>query len=155
MRDVTRRFGAVVAVAGLTLEIPGGTVLGLIGPSGSGKTTTVRMLAGTLRPSSGELRVLGEVPGRFRPSTRERVGYMPQQLVLYPDLTARENLSFVGALFGMYLGRRHRRVDEVLELLGLADVRDRLTRDLSGGQQRRLALAGALVHEPDVLLVDE
>ena len=155
MRDVVRRFGRVTAVDHLTLEIPGGNVLGLIGPSGSGKTTVVRMLAGTLWPTSGEIRVLGERPGRFRPATRERIGYMPQQLVLYPDLTVRENLAFVGALFGMYLGRRHRRVNEVLDLLGLADTRDRLTRELSGGQQRRLALAAALVHEPDVLLIDE
>ncbi len=155
MREVTRRFRDVVAVDDVSLEIGSGTILGLIGPSGSGKTTIVRMLTGTLRPTSGALSVLGEVPGRFRGATRERIGYMPQQFVLYPDLTAAENVSFVAALFGLYVAKRRRRVAEVLELLGLTDARDRLAGRLSGGQQRRLALACALVHEPEVLFIDE
>ena len=155
MEDVTRRFGKLVAVRGVSLEIEPGTILGLVGPSGSGKTTIVRMLTGTLRPSAGRMQVLGEAPGRFRAHTRERIGYMPQQFVLYPDLTARENVSFVAALFGMYFRRRSERVREVLEALGLGAARDRLARDLSGGERRRLALAAALVHEPDVLFIDE
>ena len=155
MQDVTRRFGRVTAVNGVTLEVEPGLILGLIGPSGSGKTTVVRMLTGTLRPSGGSLRVLGETPGRFRPRTRERIGYMPQGFVLYPDLTARENVSFVAALFGMYLPRRIKRVGGILEQLGLTHAKDRLARDLSGGEKRRLSLAAALVHDPDVLFIDE
>src|SRR5919108_5152670 len=95
MDDVTRRFGDVVAIDGLTLVVPRGTILGLIGPSGSGKTTAIRTLTGAIDPTSGTVRVLGEDPRRFRRATRERIGYAPQAFVLYPDLTARENVDFV------------------------------------------------------------
>jgi len=152
---VTRRFGDVVAVDDVSFDLAQGTILGLIGPSGSGKTTILRMLTGSLAPTRGEVRVLGERPSRFRASTRERIGYMPQNFLLYPELTARENVSFVAALFGMYMRRRARRVREVLELVDLWDVRDRRASQLSGGMQRRLALAAAFVHEPEVLFVDE
>jgi ABC-2 type transport system ATP-binding protein len=152
---VTRRFGDVVAVDDVSLSLAPGTILGLIGPSGSGKTTILRMLTGSLAPTSGEVRVLGEMPTRFRARTRERLGYMPQNFVLYPELTAGENVSFVGALFGMYLPKRRRRVREVLEMVDLWSVRDRRASQLSGGMQRRLALAAALVHEPEVLFIDE
>ncbi len=155
MRDVTRRFGGFTAVDGVSLELPRGTILGLIGPSGSGKSTVVRMLTGTLEPTSGELRVLGEVPRHFRRGTREKIGYMPQQFVLYPELTASENLSFVGSLFGLLWLRRRRRVREMLQMLDLWDARNRRAGQLSGGMQRRLALASALLHQPDLLFVDE
>ena len=89
MAGVTRRFNGTEAVSGLDLEIPAGTITGVIGPSGSGKTTTIRMLTGSLAPTSGDVEVLGERPSRFRRSTRERMGYMPQQFSLYPDLTVR------------------------------------------------------------------
>lgn len=152
---VTRRFKDVVAVNDVSFSLAPGTILGLIGPSGSGKTTILRMLTGSLAPTSGEVRVLGERPTRFRAQTRERLGYMPQNFVLYPELSAGENVSFVGALFGMYLLKRRRRVREVLEMVDLWDVRHRRASQLSGGMQRRLALAAALVHEPEVLFVDE
>ncbi|HKY49786.1 MAG TPA: ABC transporter ATP-binding protein, partial [Candidatus Limnocylindria bacterium] len=152
---VTRRFGDVVAVDDVSFSLAPGTILGLIGPSGSGKTTILRMLTGSLAPTNGEVRVLGEPPTRFRARTRERIGYMPQNFVLYPELTASENLSFVGALFGMYVLKRRRRVREVLELVDLWDVRDRRASKLSGGMQRRLALAAAFVHEPEILFIDE
>lgn len=152
---VTRRFGDVLAVDDVSFSLAPGTILGLIGPSGSGKTTILRMLTGSLAPTSGEVRVLGEAPTQFRAHTRERIGYMPQNFVLYPELTASENLSFVGALFGMYVIKRSRRVREVLELVDLWDVRDRRASRLSGGMQRRLALAAAFVHEPEILFVDE
>ncbi|MFN2483906.1 MAG: ATP-binding cassette domain-containing protein [Candidatus Limnocylindria bacterium] len=155
MRDVTRRFNGVTAVAHLSLDVPEATIVGLIGPSGSGKTTVVRMLTGTLRPTAGAIRVLGEDPRRFRRRTRERVGYVPQLFVLYPDLSVAENLSFVASLFGVLWWRKRRRIREVLELVELWDVRHRRASDLSGGMQRRLVLASALVHEPKVLFVDE
>lgn len=132
-----------------------GTILGIVGPSGAGKTTVVRMITGGVDPTEGEVRVLGEDPRRFRRRTRERIGYMPQLFTLYPDLTADENVDFVASLFGMLLPRRRRRVGEVLRLVELSGARGRRAGQLSGGMQRRLELACALVHEPDLLLLDE
>jgi ABC-2 type transport system ATP-binding protein len=155
MEQVSRRFGDFLAIDRISLAVPGGTILGLIGPSGSGKTTTIRTLTGALAPSSGRALVLGEDPRRFRRSTRERIGYMPQDFVLYPDLTAGENLGFVAALFGLLWRRRRARVRAVLELVDLWEVRDRRASRLSGGMQRRLELASALVHEPTLMFLDE
>lgn len=152
---VGRRFGDVVAVDDVSFAVAEGTIVGLIGPSGSGKTTIIRMLTGALGPTTGRARVLREDPARFHAATRERIGYVPQNFVLYPDLTASENVSFVAALFGMTWGQRRRRVREVLEMLDMWDVRGRRAVQLSGGMQRRLALATALVHEPDVMFLDE
>jgi ABC-2 type transport system ATP-binding protein len=155
MEDVTRTFGDLRAVDGVSLRVLAGTILGLIGPSGSGKTTAIRTLTGGLEPTSGRVRVLGEDPRDFHRKTRERIGYSPQQFVLYQDLTAAENVHFMGSLFGMLWPRRRRRVTEVLDLVGLTDARDRRASRLSGGMQRRLELACALVHEPEVLFLDE
>ena len=136
-------------------SVPQGTILGIIGPSGAGKTTLVRLMTGALTPTDGEIRVMGEDPGRFKRRTRERIGYMPQQFALYPDLTTRENVDFVASLFGLLWWRRRRRTRQVLELVDLWSVRDRRAGRLSGGMQRRLELASALVHEPAVLFLDE
>jgi ABC-2 type transport system ATP-binding protein len=155
MRHVSRSFGQIVAVLDVSLFVPTGAILGIIGPSGSGKTTTIRMVTGALEPDRGQVRVLGEEPRRFRRATRERIGYMPQLFVLYPDLTTRENVDFVASLFGMLFRRRRRRVEEVLRLVELWDARNRRASQLSGGMQRRLELACALVHEPSLLVLDE
>src|SRR5438874_1261928 len=155
MEDVGRRFGDLQAVSGVSLDVPEGAILGLIGPSGSGKTTVVRMLTGVLAPTTGRLCVLGEEPRRFHRKTRERIGYMPQHFVLYPDLTVEENISFVASLFGLLWRRRRRRVRQALELVELWDVRRRRASQLSGGMQRRLELAWALVPEPALLGLDE
>jgi ABC-2 type transport system ATP-binding protein len=151
----SRRFGDQLAVDDISLTVPSGTILGVIGPSGAGKTTTIRMLTGALSPTAGSVRVLGEDPRTFRRRTRERIGYMPQQFTLYRDLTARENVDFVASLFGILWRTRHRRTREVLELVDLWDVRGRRAGDLSGGMQRRLELASALVHDPALLFLDE
>ena len=151
----TMRFGEDTAVDAISLTVPTGTILGIIGPSGAGKTTTVRMLTGALSPTEGEVRVLGEDPRRFRRQTRERIGYMPQSFTLYEDLTAGENIDFVASLFGMLWRRRRRRVREVLKVVDLWDVRGRQAGRLSGGMQRRLELACALVHEPELIILDE
>lgn len=155
VRGVSQVFGDVRALDDVSLDVSAGSIVGVIGPSGSGKTTLVRVLTGTRAPTSGTARVLGEDPRKFRRQTREKIGYMPQLFVLYPDLTAAENVAFVASLFGMLWRRRHRRVREVLEFVELWDARGRLARDLSGGMQRRLELACTLVHEPIVLFVDE
>jgi len=152
---VTRRFGSFTAVKDLTLRVPSGEILGLIGPSGSGKTTTIRMLTGTLPRSDGEIRVLGEDPQRFSRQVRERLAYMPQLFSLYPDLTAGENVGFVAALFGIGPLRRGKLIRRALAAVELWEARNKLARDLSGGMQRRLELACALVHSPSVLFVDE
>ena len=152
---VTKHFGDEIAVDGISMTVRAGTILGIIGPSGSGKTTTIRLLTGGLAPTDGQVRVLGEDPRIFLRQTRERIGYMPQQFTLYPDLTARENVDFVASLFGILWRTRYRRTREVLQLVGLWDARGRRAGRLSGGMQRRLELASALVHDPDLLFLDE
>ena len=155
MEGISRRFGDVAAVDNVTLRVPQGTILGVIGPSGSGKTTVIRMLTGTLEATEGSLSVLGQNPRKFSRHTRERIGYMPQHFVLYEELTAAENLSFVASLFGLLWPRRRGRVKRLLMLLELWDARNRRARHLSGGMQRRLELACALVHDPLLLFIDE
>jgi phospholipid/cholesterol/gamma-HCH transport system ATP-binding protein len=155
MDGLTRRYGDAVAVDDVTLHVQRGAILGVIGPSGSGKTTLIRMLTGTLEPTSGSLSVLGEHPRKFKRSTRERLGYMPQHFVLYDELTASENLSFVASLFGLLWPKRGARVKRLLTLLELWDARNRRARQLSGGMQRRLELACAMVHDPVLLFLDE
>lgn len=155
LSEVSRRFGDLWAVRDVSLDVPPGTILGLIGPSGSGKTTTIRMLTGTLAPTAGSISVLDEQPIRFSTRTRERIAYMPQLFSLYPDLTARENVGFVAALYGFSWFGREGRIRRALAAVDLLEVRNRLTRNLSGGEQRRLELACAIVHEPAVLFIDE
>jgi ABC-2 type transport system ATP-binding protein len=153
--DVTRRFADVEALAGIHLTVEPGQLVGVIGPSGAGKTTAVRLMTGELLPSSGTVRVLGEDPRDLSGKARQAIGFMPQQFSLYEDLTAGENIDFVASMFGLlFLGRR-RRTRRVLELLGLWEVRRRRAGRLSGGMQRRLQLAAALVHEPRLIFLDE
>jgi ABC-2 type transport system ATP-binding protein len=154
-QQVEHAFADNVGVFDLNFTVPLGTIFGLIGPSGSGKTTTVRLLTGVYPPQKGELRVLGAVPSRFRTSMRERIGYMPQQFVLYPNLTVWENLNFVASMYGMPYFRRKGRLKELLEVVQLTDARDRLASKLSGGMQRRLSLACALAHNPALVFLDE
>jgi ABC-2 type transport system ATP-binding protein len=152
---VNLTFGPQAGVFDLSFRVPKGTIFGLIGPSGCGKTTTVRLLTGLHAPDPGDIDVLGQSPAHFTAETRERIGYMPQRFVLYPNLTVWENLMFVASLYGMGYLRRRKRLREVLELVELADVRKRLTHHLSGGMQRRLELACALVHNPTLVFADE
>ena len=155
LRDVSRAFDDRVVVRDMDLTVHRGKILGIIGPSGSGKTTTIRMVTGALRPTKGRIRVLGEEPTRFHRATREQIGYMPQLFTLYPDLSARENVDFVASMFGLLWPRRRRRTKQVLKLLELWDARGRRASRMSGGMQRRLELACALVHEPTLLILDE
>jgi ABC-2 type transport system ATP-binding protein len=155
MHGVSHRFDDREVLSGIDLTVPRGTILGIIGPSGAGKTTTIRLLTGAIVATQGEVAVMGRSPKRFRRADRERIGYMPQSFALYEDLTAGENIDFVASLFGMLWRRRRQRVREVLKLVGLWDVRGRQAGRLSGGMQRRLELACALVHQPELIILDE
>ncbi len=152
--NLTKRFDDLVAVDDVTFEIPAGTIFGFIGPSGCGKTTTVRLLTGIYRPTSGSARVLGEFPQRFDKRDREKIGYMPQLFALYPDLTIWENLNFAASIYGVTFNRS-KRLNELLEFVELAEYKDKLVRRISGGMQRRLSLTASLVHQPKLLFLDE
>lgn len=153
--NVSLVFGEHAGVFDQTYHVPEGTILGLIGPSGCGKTTTVRLALGLYRPQTGTIRVLGADPAAFRAEHRARIGYIPQQFVLYPSLSVAENAEFIASLYGMRRHQIRKRLDELLEFVDLAAARNRLGRQLSGGMQRRLMLVGALMHNPDLLFADE
>lgn len=150
--NLTRRFGNFTAVDAVTFAVEPGQVVGYLGPNGSGKTTTIRMLLGIIRPTSGAAQVLGFDAARQSEQVRARTGYMSQKFALYYDLTARENLAFYGGVYGV---RDPRRIDAVLEQLGLAPAAGQLVSQLSGGWRQRLALGIAIVHRPRLLLLDE
>jgi ABC-2 type transport system ATP-binding protein len=153
--NLTRRFGAVTAVAGLNLAVRSGEIFGFLGPNGAGKTTTIRMLCGLLLPSQGTARVAGLDVARDVEAVKRIVGYMPQRFSLYGDLTVEENLDFFAGVYRMPGQERRRRVTETLAQVGLADRRRELTEHLSGGMKQRLALGCALVHSPAILFLDE
>jgi ABC-2 type transport system ATP-binding protein len=152
--QVTKTFGQQDAVDSLTMTVPRGSIFGFIGPSGSGKTTTVRLLTGIYKPTSGELSVLGKDPARFTKSDRERIGYLTQQSVLFPDLTVWENLNFVASLYGLGLFRG-RRLNRLLDFVELSSDKGKFAKQLSSGMNRRLGLAATLIHKPELLFLDE
>lgn len=153
--NVTRVYGDRRVLDAISLEARRGELLGVIGPSGCGKTTLVKTLVGLESVSDGSARVFGKDPVHFTTRDRERIGYTPQGFVLYPTLTVIQNANFVAGLYGLAWRRKRRRVEEVLRFLELWEARNRLARDISGGMQRRLSLACALFHDPDLLFVDE
>ncbi len=150
---LVKRFGQVLAVSGLDLVVDEGEIYGLIGPNGSGKTTTMRMLCGILRPDEGEVYVLGERIPSFK--VLRSIGYMPQENAIYDDITVQENLCFFGRIQGMTRHDVNERGESILKLVELQGKRQALAGDLSGGMQRRLSLAVAMIHRPKVLLLDE
>ena len=153
--DLHRSFDDLKAVAGVTFEVALGETYGLLGPNGAGKTTTISMVSGLLEPSAGEIRVTGEVVSTKGGGPRAKIGLVPQDLAIYPDLTARENLDFFGSLYGMKHAVRSSRTDAVLELVGLTDRADDRSDEYSGGMKRRLNIAIGLLHEPELLILDE
>jgi len=153
-QEVTKKFGEQAAVDSLTMSVPRGSIFGFIGPSGSGKTTTIRLLTGVYRPTAGELTVLGRNPVHFSTSDREKIGYLTQQSVTYPDLTVWENLNFVASLYGVGLFRG-RRLNRLLDFVELSEDKSKLAKQLSSGMHRRLGLAASLIHKPELLFLDE
>jgi ABC-2 type transport system ATP-binding protein len=154
-RGLTKRFGELVAVDHVDLTVPKAHVTGFLGPNGSGKSTTIRMLCGLLTPTAGEIEVLGlRVPEQAE-ELRRRIGYMTQRFSLFEDLSVRENLEFLAAVQGLPKSRAAARVDELIDQYNFADRQKQLAGTLSGGQKQRLALAGAVIHGPELLFLDE
>ncbi|HVY83738.1 MAG TPA: ABC transporter ATP-binding protein [Caulobacterales bacterium] len=150
---LTKKFGERTVVDHLALQVPRGKIYGFLGPNGSGKTTTIRMVCGLLKPDDGKGTVLGLDVLRDSGAIKERVGYMTQKFSLYEDLSIRENLEFIARLYR--LDRRVQRVDEALEHLRLTERAGQIAGKLSGGWKQRLALAACMIHEPELLLLDE
>lgn len=153
-QDLTKKFGEEIAVDSLNLNVPAGSIFGFIGPSGCGKTTTVRLMTGIHSPTSGQVSVLGKDPLNFTKSDQERIGYLIQNFVLYPELTVWENLNFAASFYGVTLWR-HGRLNKLLEFVELKDDKNKLAGALSGGMKRRLSLAATMVHNPELLFLDE
>jgi ABC-2 type transport system ATP-binding protein len=150
---VTKRFGATEAVRGVSYAVNPGEMFGLIGPDGAGKTTSIRLLCGLLRPDGGQIRILGKDPVKNHHAITTRIGYFSQRFSLYGDLTIDENIAFFAEIHGVsrYQDRRNR----LLEMMQLTPFRARLADRLSGGMKQKLALACTLVHEPEIILLDE
>lgn len=155
MDGLTKRFGNFTAVDALSLTVPRGTIFGFLGPNGSGKTTCIRMLCGLLQPTAGTARVNGHDIVRDAEAVKRSIGYMNQAFSLYRDLTVDENLSFFGGVYGLRGEHLQRRKETVIALVGLQDYLHRRSGLLSGGWKQRLALAAALIHEPDLVFLDE
>lgn len=154
-RGLSKRFGSLVAVDQIDIAVPCKQIYGFLGPNGSGKSTSIRMLCGLLTPSAGEIEVLGlKIPAQAE-VLRQRIGYMTQQFSLFEDLTVRENLEFLAAVQNMPPRRARPRIDELLEEYHFAGRAGQLAGTMSGGQKQRLALAGAVIHKPELLFLDE
>jgi ABC-2 type transport system ATP-binding protein len=153
--DLRKSYGATAAVAGVSLTVNPGEIVGLLGPNGAGKSTTISMICGLVRPDGGTVTIAGEPIGEDASAVKRRIGLVPQELSLYEDLSAIGNLELFGALYGITGAVLAERMRAALELVGLADHARAKPATFSGGMKRRLNIACALVHDPDVLLLDE
>ena len=152
---LTKSYGGLVAVDGVSFEVAGGEVYGLLGPNGAGKTTVISMVAGLLEPDAGRVTVDGRRVATRSVAAKSAVGLVPQEVALYPDLTGRENLAFFARLYGLRGKAMAQRIDAVLEVVGLADRAGDLVGEYSGGMSRRLNLGAGLLHKPRLLVLDE
>ncbi|MGZ5060284.1 MAG: ABC transporter ATP-binding protein [Usitatibacter sp.] len=153
--DLRKSFGANAAVAGVSLAVSPGEIVGLLGPNGAGKSTTISMICGLVAPDAGSVTIAGERVGEDASAVKRRIGLVPQEISLYEDLPAIDNLELFGALYGITGAALDERVRAALELVGLADRARARPSTFSGGMKRRLNIACALVHDPEVLLLDE
>jgi ABC-2 type transport system ATP-binding protein len=155
LTDLTKRYGKFTAVDGITLEVPRGELFGLLGPNGAGKTTTMRMIAGILQPTSGSV-LVGGVDMLSRPlEAKARIGFIPDRPFVYDKLTGGEFLRFAAALYGQDGAGVERRIDELLEIFDLSGWKHELTESYSHGMRQKLIICGALVHRPELIIVDE
>jgi ABC-2 type transport system ATP-binding protein len=155
VRGLVRKFGDFTAVAGIDFSVQRGEIFGLLGPNGSGKTTTIRMMLGLLAPTEGNVEVFGQPVARQAHKIRPRLGYMSQRFSLYNDLTVRENLLFYGRAYGLKNQHLQERMGTVLQMAGLQGREAERTRELSGGWRQRLALGAAILHQPELIFLDE
>jgi ABC-2 type transport system ATP-binding protein len=155
LEDLTKRYGKFTAVNGISLEIPKGTLYGLLGPNGAGKTTTMRMIAGILRPTSGRVTVAGFDVVRQPMQAKARLGFIPDRPFVYDKLTGGEFLRFVAGLYDQSGAEVEKRIDELLELFELTPWKNELTESYSHGMRQKLIISSALVHRPEVIVVDE
>jgi ABC-2 type transport system ATP-binding protein len=155
VHDLLKRFGTFTAVNGISFKVRRGEIFGFLGPNGSGKTTTIRMMLGLMRPTSGTVEVLGIKVYRDTEKIRPRVGYMSQRFSLYNDLTVLQNLKFYGVAYGLSNSKLQTRIKEALSMAGLKGRENAKAKDLSGGWRQRLALSAAILHRPEVLFLDE
>jgi len=153
--NLTKRFSATLAVDNVSLSIPRGQIFGFIGPNGAGKTTTIRMLGGIIEPTSGTV-TIGGIPMRTQPErAKQKIGFIPDRPFLYEKITAMEFLKFIGEIYGITDQEFYRRASEKLKLFSLMDWSDDLIESFSHGMKQRLIMAAALLHEPEVIIVDE
>jgi ABC-2 type transport system ATP-binding protein len=154
-KNLSKTFGAITAVDGLNLDIERGEIYGLVGPDGAGKTTTIRMLAGIMDPSGGNATVAGFDLRKQAERIKEHIGYMAQQFALYGDLTVLENINFFADVYGVRGKTRRERIERLLNFARLTEFTERRAGRLSGGMKKKLGLACALIHNPDILYLDE
>ena len=155
VEQLTKKFGAFTAVDGISFQVQRGEIFGFLGPNGAGKTTTIRMLLGLIKPTSGGARVLGHDIQRDVRLLRARLGYMSQRFTLYQDLSVDENLTFYGRAYGLNNAQLRQRKEAIVRMAGLVGRERSLTRELAGGWKQRLALGCAIIHEPELLFLDE
>jgi ABC-2 type transport system ATP-binding protein len=155
VRGLHKRFGEIQAVRGVTFDVAQGEIFSLLGPNGAGKSTTISMLSCLLEPTEGDAQVMGHSIRRETMAVRSAIGVVPQEVALYGDLSARENLAFWGKMYGLRGAVLRQRIDEVLEVIGLVDRQRGAVAKFSGGMKRRLNVGIALLHRPQVLILDE
>ncbi|MGQ9599960.1 MAG: ATP-binding cassette domain-containing protein [Anaerolineae bacterium] len=155
VQDLHKRFGDIHAVQGISFEVQAGQIFSLLGPNGAGKSTTISILSCLLQPTSGDALVMGHLVRREPMAVKAAIGVVPQEIALYEDLSARENLDFWGKMYGLRGAALRQRVDEVLDTIGLTDRQKGRVAKFSGGMKRRLNIGIALLHRPQVIIMDE
>lgn len=155
IKQVTKKFGDFIAVDHMSLTVAEGEIFGFLGANGAGKSTTINMIAGLLRPNAGEIKILGKDIAKHRQFAKRHIGVVPQEIAIYENLTAYENVEFFAGLYGLRGAELRQRVEEALEFVGLSDKRKSYPKHFSGGMKRRLNIACALAHRPKLIIMDE